>query len=142
MQTKRAVISSILATIPAFDQKAIQISELIPYDVQGSKRAELIHQINGLLHMLAIFNVITLSKSSKVKATTEVGTYFLRSFARYIKKNLYLVSSWERPGLDQEFDIHTMMNWGSNFLYLMEHKRVKQFGDTEPIRFVDVVQFV
>jgi hypothetical protein len=142
MQTRRTIISSILSAIPSFDQEEVKISELIPHELPPKKRLEILHQINGLLHTLAIFNVISITKSGKVKANTEVGTYFLRSFSRYIQKNLHLVSSWERPGLDQEFDIHTMMNWGSNFLYLMEHRRVKQFGDTEPIRFVDVVQVV
>jgi hypothetical protein len=142
MLTERKLVSKILATIPSFDQKARLVTELIPDKIKEEKKAQLLHQLHGILHSLYVFNVISMTKNGRVKATTEVGSYFLKSFARYMKKDFYLVSNWERPGLDQEFDIHTMMNWGSNFLYLMEHKRVKQFGDTEPIRFVDVVQFV
>jgi len=142
MLTQRKIVSQILATIPSSDQKACLVTDLIPKNLTEDKKEHLLHQLHGLLHSLCVFNVISMTKSGKVKATTEVGSYFLKSFARYMYKDFYLVSNWERPGLDREFDMHTMMNWGSNFLYLMEHKRVKQFGDTEPIRFVDVVQFV
>ena len=127
-------ISTFLLRIPNSSEKAASISSLT-----GKINKEI---IDPVVLFLKFFGSIR-TRSSKageitIKSKTKISDLFHKSLARYIKTQKSIISNWEKLGVDQNQNL--IFNWGVDFLYQMESKRLLRHKDKKQIRTIIVSQ--
>lgn len=140
-------LAAFLAAIPKSNEKAIFVSELLP-KVRGKKQREkILAAVDSLVLILKVFGAVKITvdrkkKAKKVKAKSEYAFYFLHSLAEYIQNDLPLISNWEKPAITESLTSESILTWGTQFLYLMEEKRIKRLGKQHPTRLVEMAQVI
>jgi len=133
---RSGVIATILERIPRLDEDAIVLRELCPL---AKDQPSCVGCTGTLLTLLQMFDAVTTisdngGKEVRVKARSEAGTYFFRSLAAYVRKHMILVSNWERQRVGEDLPATQTLVSGTQFVYLMEHKRAVEYKDLSPIR--------
>jgi len=128
-------VATILEHIPRSDEDAVVLRSLCP----GKDSPSCAGCTGALLTVLEMFDAVTIiednkGKETRVKARSEAGTYFFRSLAAYVRKHFTLVSNWERQRAGEDLPAIQTLALGTQFVYLMEQRRIAELKDTSPIR--------
>lgn len=137
-------VAGILENIPRSDEDGVSLEALCQLRKRNDRSC--LDCITGILTFLKVFDAVSVTTSRRgetsVKAKSEIALYFLRSLARFIRKNLTLTSNWEREGVIQDIAPVGLLSSGVQLLYAMEKVRTEQHSDLTPIRKVFVSQAI
>lgn len=134
--TRSSFLARVLERIPGSRDDAVPIHDLCPFAMRDEPSCE--SCILAVLTFLHAFDAITVSTDAtdglpRIKARAQAASYFLKSLAVYIRDGLRLVSNWQRAGVGMEIPVHILSS-GSQFVYLMERKRIVEYGQASAIR--------
>ncbi|MBN2100444.1 ATP-binding protein [Candidatus Dojkabacteria bacterium] len=138
MQDLKDKIADFLENVPISTEQPVSSSS-IGKDLKG----ETLHSV---IVFLQLFNCVEIKSKGKkagewkVKSVSPTADYFLRSLARYIRKENSLISSWAKLGTTDEKG--SIFDWGTKYLAEMEKRRTVKFSDKYPTRLVSVSQAI
>ncbi|HEY6141344.1 MAG TPA: protein kinase [Thermoanaerobaculia bacterium] len=133
-------IVRLLNAIPAEDQPSQPVGEIAEVAAAGDEDVAM-----AMLQLPLAFGALRCSKDAlsgamRVRATSEVARYFLKSLALYVRNGVHLIDRWERRDDPSVADSVALI--GADFVYAMEHRRVFQHGLLEPTRVVWPTQLI
>ena len=116
---RSALVANMLEQIPRSDQNAVHLHRLRPSAVKGDLACA--SCALAQLTFVQVFGAVTVLPGDTegeimVKARAQAATYFLKSLAAYVRKELALVSNWERVGVGQDVSLARSFTSGAQLV--------------------------
>jgi len=138
-------LASMLEGIPQSNEDAVSLRGLCKLSMKSDPSCDACSDaVLGFLRLFEVIRILNKNQSEeiKVKARSEAAYYFLRSLAVYLRQGLTLATNWERRGVRKGIQPEDILSSGTQLVYLMEHRRIKELGNATPIRSERVSQVI
>ena len=132
-----------LDAIPFHDDDGVSSEKLCPSTEWADASCR--QCVFSLLTFLQVFDVLNIRKDTKsgdmkIKASSEIATFFLKSLSQYIRKDFKLTSNWDSPGIGKELLKENAFTSGAHLVYFIENKRIKHYHEKTSIRTAQISQ--
>jgi 8-oxo-dGTP pyrophosphatase MutT (NUDIX family) len=142
-EADRAAVAEVLRGIPAETESAASLREICV--AAGVEPAAAGHTASALAAMLGVTGAVratTVDGDVLVKAETSAARLFLASLAEYVANGHTVLDNWTRAGtVDPPYNDQDVLV-GSQFLYLMERRRIRLDPDAPTLRRIQVAKVV
>lgn len=131
MPRPSSLITKFVSLLPKYNERPVSFNHLLK---QFPKKRD---AARAVFAFLKFFNVLEITKKKNdllIKPGSNLAENFLKSLVIYVKEELPLISNWLVPENPEAYSPENIFNWGNQFLYYMENRRVELFSSKARLR--------
>ena len=119
-----AAIAQFLEKIPCDIDPPQSIDDIIATTFETSSNKERLRNIaEAVVSLLDCFGVISWHEQ-RIRAKSQIPTYFLQSLAWYFRNSETIFANWDRTGTARDIELTNLLDASPYFLKVLEQRRV------------------